>query len=554
MWDGESGNRANVECSMLEIERRRKARRHSTLNIQHSTFNIALLLGFLALPLGANDLQVDKRTLSIDDTVTITVTLTDVFASADNVQLPLQNLVIDGSPSVSSEFAWINGQSSRRKVLRYNAHPVGPGPALIGPVTLRGGDGQVETLAPLSIQVLPDSAAGSNDPVKILHELLATGRDPFFVVAGADKASVFAGEQVIVTWTLYNAASVQQQGIGEIPKLADFWVEELDVRGEAPQQVVIGGVSMQKLVIRRVALFPLRSGALTVDPMSVEAEIMRRNESPTPFALFDGGAAVDVRRRSAPLAIEARPIPPGPPVAAVGDVSLQCQTPVQKNGGPVAIEVVMIGAANVRGAPPPLFARPVEGSVQIMEGGVSVDRHEEAVMTRRWRFLIFPANSGMFIIPPMTTPILTTTGERRELRCEQRALMVEEASPGTAPEAQPPSEDARIKAARRPLPFIGLVAGVLVLLAILWPSVARAVRVRRETRALLRQTPAETRLAVEAWLSARGIDSGVLLREASERGDAWRALRSLLDAAERDRFVADPQDLRARVRDLVAAL
>src|SRR5438477_514374 len=87
---------------------------------------------------------------------------------------------------------------------------------------------------PLSANDLP---VGSNDPVRILHELLATGRDPIFVVAEADKSSVFTGEQVIVTWTLYNAASVQQEGIGQIPKLADFWVEELDVRNETPQQV-----------------------------------------------------------------------------------------------------------------------------------------------------------------------------------------------------------------------------------------------------------------------------------------------------------------------------
>jgi len=54
--------------------------------------------------------------------------------------------------------------------------------------------------------------------VRILHELLATNRDPIFVVAEADKRSVFAGEQVIVTWTLYNAANVQQEGNRRSPQ------------------------------------------------------------------------------------------------------------------------------------------------------------------------------------------------------------------------------------------------------------------------------------------------------------------------------------------------
>lgn len=514
----------------------------------------ALILFFVAIPLCANDLQVDKRTLSIDDSVTITVTLTDAFASVDTIQLPLQNLVIDGSPSVSSEFAWINGQSSRRKVFRYSAHPAGPGPALIGPLTLHGDKGQVETLAPVAIQVLPDSASGSNDPEKILHELLATGRDPFFIVAEADKASVFVGEQVIVTWTLYNAANVQQEGIGQIPKLADFWSEELDVRGQTTQQVIIGGAVLQKLIVRRVALFPLRSGSLIVDPMSVEAQIMKRSERGNPFGMFEG-TVVDVHRRSSSLTIEARPIPPGPPVAAVGDVSLQCLTPVQKNGGPVSIDVIMSGPANLRAAPPPSFAAPLDGSMQITQGGVTVNRRDDGSMTRRWRFLIFPANSGMFVIPPLTMPILTSAGVRRELRCGQRALMVE-AADASATQAHAPARpgDARVEAARRSLPFIGIVAGLLIGAAIVWPRLSRASSIRRETRVLARGTPSETRIAVDDWLSAHGVEGVALLRETSERGDAYRALRSLLDAGEHDRFVVEPGDLRGRVRDLVASV
>jgi hypothetical protein len=543
---------------MLNVEWRNSPKRHrsphSTLNIQHSTFNIALLLLLLASPLAASDLQVNKRTLSTDDTLTITLTLTDAFASAENLRLPLQNLVVDGSPSVSSEFSWINGQSSRRKVLRYAARPIHSGAALIGPLMLHGANGEIETLAPLSIQVLPDLAAGTNDPIRILHELVATGRDPIFVVADADKSSVFTGEQVIVTWTIYNATNVQEHGIAQMPKLADFWVEELDIRGQTAQQLFLGGVAMQKLVIRRVALFPLHSGTLTVDPLAIEAQIMKPLSLGNPFRLFEG-SVVDVNRHSSPLAIEARPIPAGPPVAAVGDISMQCETPMQKNGGPVAIDVVMTGAANLRSAPPPSFAQAVEGSVQIAEGAVTVQRRDEAVMTRRWRYLIFPATSGMFVIPPLTAKTLTPAGVRRELRCEQRALLVEAADAAAMqPHAPAPVRSAPIEAARQSLPLIGLAAAILVLFAIAWPRVARARTIRRDTRALVRESPAETRVAVDEWLSARGLDPTAILRETSDRGDAYRALRSLLDAAERDRLIAEPEDVRGRVRDVVVSV
>ncbi|MEA2236490.1 MAG: hypothetical protein QOC81_1214 [Thermoanaerobaculia bacterium] len=543
---------ATLKAPRLKDKRVRRRLFHSTFNIQHLTFNILLFL--LTLNLYANDLQVDKRTLSVDDSLTITITLNDAFTSLDNIPLPMQNLVIDGSPSVSSEFSWINGQSTRRKVFRYNVHPAGPGSALVGPVVLHAGDGQVETFAPIAIQVLPDRTVGSNDPVRILHELLATGRDPIFVVADANKTSAFVGEQVIVTWTIYNAANVQQHGLGDVPKFRDFWSEELDVRGETPQEIVVGGEPMQKLVIRRVALFPLRSGTLTVEPLSIEGQILKRADRGSPFGMFEG-TLVDVHRHSAPLSIEARPVPPGPPVASVGDIALQCQTPLQKNGGPVAIDVQLRGHANLRAAPPPAFARPLEGSVQVAEGGVSVDRREEALMTRRWKFLIFPVSTGMFVIPPLVTTILTPSGERRELRCEQRTLLVEAAgAAANAPAVAPQPQDPRLEAARRSLPVAGALAVILIAIAVVSRRAQRSMRIRRETRSLLRATPAETRMAVDAWLAAREVDSSLLLREHSDQGDAYRALRSLLDAADQERLVVEPGEIRARVRELVVAM
>ena len=73
-------------------------------------------------------------------------------------------------------------------------------------------------------------------------------------------------------------------------------------------------------------------------------------------------------------------------------------------------------------------------------------------------------------------------------------------------------------------------------------------------RALVRATPPETRLAVDTYLTTkRGVEPSALLREDSERGDAYRSLRSLLDALERDRIVAGEREVAQRVRDLVTA-
>src|SRR6185436_4909811 len=147
----------------------------------------------------ANDLLVDPRTLQLTDLTTITVSLEGSFASAENVNVPLDNLAFVGEPWVSSEFAWINGDVVRRKVFRFRARPLLPGVARVGPLVLTASDGQRDTLAAVALQVMPDRIAATNDPEALLRELTATGRPPLFLVAEADKREAWAGEQVVVT-------------------------------------------------------------------------------------------------------------------------------------------------------------------------------------------------------------------------------------------------------------------------------------------------------------------------------------------------------------------
>lgn len=512
---------------------------------------IAAIGLLLAAAASGNELSVDKRTLQADDTLVITLILDGAFASTDNPRLPLENLVLDGSPSMSTEFNWINGVTSRRKVFRFTAHPKASGSAQVGPVTLTDANGAQVTLPAIPVVIMPDVIAGSNDPARMMRELMATGRDPIFVIAQADKTDVFQGEEIIVTWTLYAGVSVQQYSLGDIPKLDDFWTEELDVRNERPEDVALGGIEAQKVTLRRAALFPLHSGTLTVDSLGVRAAVMKRTTSGDPFGLFEGVMS-DVHRRSAPLTIIARPIPPGPPIATVGRLmNLQCGAPSQRSGGPVVLDVKVSGRANLRAIQPPEFDSKIDGEVQIVDRGVakvfSVDY--DAWMTRQWRYLVFPAKTGEFVVPRMSMTYLTPDGVRKTERCEAKTLDVSaSSSAGLAP---PPVQRARSYAWTRPA---AVVAAALVTVMLFVPRMRRQARMRRDVESLMRETPAATREAVEAALLARGIDPFMLIREASDRGDAFRAFRSLIDATEHDRILATQREIGHRVRDLLVAV
>lgn len=515
--------------------------------VRRAALAVVVLLA-VAASSRANDLMVDSRSIEMNDLLTITVSLEGTFATVDSVSVPLANLAFVGEPWVSSEFAWINGDVVRRKIFRFRARPLAPGPARVGPLVLTSEDGQQETLNALGVQVTAGRVSGSNDAETVLRELIATGRDPLFVVAEVDKSSVYVGEPVVITWMLYNAATVQQWQIANVPKLADFWTEELSLKNDLPERVYVGDVMMQRIPIRRAALVPLRSGTLRVEGMTLEASVMRRTRS-GPFSMFEG-ELTETSFTSAGVDVTAKPLPPGPPVDVVGDLALDCQPPLQRNGGPVVLNVILSGRGHVRAATPPHFSTSVDGEVQMEGGEVTVAREEGVLsLTRRWRYLIFPRSAGMLDIPPLVmTSFAPALGQRKELRCEGSTLT---ARTSGAVAAQHRVEDAPPEPGLRTR-WVPWLAGAMLLalfLALAVPPLRRTLALRREVESMVRERSAsEIRASVEAR-----VDGAALLREPSERGDAYRAVRSLLEAAERDRDIAvdAEEEIERRLRELL---
>jgi hypothetical protein len=229
----------------------------------------------------------------------------------------------------------------------------------------------------------------------------------------------------------------------------------------------------------------------------------------------------------------------------VGDLRLTCASPVQRNNGPVVVRVMLSGVGNVRAATAPRLAGEVAGRVQVEGGEVTVSREDASfAMARQWRYLIFPAASAPMSIPPIEMRIFDpATAQRRELRCSEsfvNAIMARAPVTAVAPGA---TGSQPVAVPRWPFIAAALLLGV-ALFAV--PRLRRELALRKEVRDLLRDaTPAEIRARVEERVQ---ID----LRERSDRGDAWRALRSLLDAIDRDRDIAvdAEEELERRVREL----
>lgn len=498
----------------------------------------------------ASELHVDPRSLTMNGFATITIALEGDFAATDSVDVPLTNLALVGEPTVSTEFAWINGVVSRRKTFRYRARPLAPGPGRIGPIVLRTPDGRQETLQDVRVDIVADRASGSNDAEVVLGELLATGRQPLFVVAEVDRTSVRTGEPVVVTWMLYNAVEVHQWQIAAIPDLQDFWAEELK-RPDEMERVLVGESGMQRVPIRRVVLFPLRSGRLRVDGITIEAAVMRPRRGGS-LRIFEGDL-VETTFTSAPFEISVSPIPEGPPVDAIGSMTLECSTPAQRGAGPVSFMATLRGIGNLRAAKAPHFDGELDGQWKIEGKEVTPPREIGSIeMARQWEVLLFPPRAGLLEIPPMAMTIFdSASGSRRELRCAQRLIDAKVARGQTVASGGAVPEPGSSRAI--PWRAAGGMAILAVTVLAAVPSARRRLALRRAVRDIVGDgSPAEIRARIDARLAVPPVG---LLAESSDRGDAYRALRSLLDAIEHDRDLgvdAGPE-LQRRVRDVLEA-
>lgn len=513
------------------------------------TLAIVLLSSLAVAARGENELKVEPRRVPLDESVRISLVLKDAFASIDEVDLPLENLELKGPASTSIEMSFVNGVSSRRKTLTWWASPKGEGPARVGPLVLVAGDAR-DVLAAIDITVAPQPVIDSSNLAKAFDQLYLAGRDQVVLSVDVSKREVWQGEAIDVEWDLYTAASIRRYGIASNPKLDGFWIEEEPIRDPVPEEVTLGGHSVQRIAIRRATLFPLHAGKVEIPALEAGIEVVRPMSDPLGgFSLFEG-RVVDVKRATAATTIDVKPLPGS--FDAVGTFTMRRSSPQLSNAGTVAFDVTVSGVGNLRSAAPPRWIAPVDGEVEIEELGTEITTREPMAMTRKWRYVVFPRYAG-----PMTLPGM-------ELRCF-------DAASGAPAKVIVPASQIVVKrrvtkgsttagatsTVRKPiewLPVAGTVAGLVgCTLVAAW--LLRGRRHDADELALLMpfvDDPRELRRALADLASKHGSEARALFHEPGELGDAWRSLHSLADLLEKE--PASVGDARRELRRRAARL
>ena len=476
----------------------------------------------------------------------------------------------------------VNGKVSQRVTFVYVLTPKKDG-LLQTPAAEVEVDGTKLKAEPLPVQV----SAGPTAP-----SAQSSSKDPYFVEQDVSKTRAYVGEQLSNSVDIVSRVPLIEAQLENLT-FDGFWSEVLGQNRSG--QRFINGQDYSTLSIRR-ALFPLKSGQLTIPARTIDAKIRERQRRPSRMPFFENdpfnqdffddffGNAVtrDIKIVSNPLNVQISELPPAPAdlphwglretLVGPTKVELKYDRSAINAQDSKTIEVVVESEGNLN----PLTELPIKNSsnFKIYQETAEIDRRERAgklVTTKRFKAALVPSYGGTLTIPPLslgyfdpnTSSYQVASTEPISFEVEGPAAPLDtapvspalEASKGIEPTpAQPQIEPGSAFAS---INFSSLLFGICALLVLVlgWISFRPLLRRKAETQlqltainqacdpnALWRElgTALEKRLGLGANLR------GYALKQAVDQALHASPLRldviSLLDRLEQALFGGIPMD------------
>jgi hypothetical protein len=330
------------------------------------------------LAFGQISAEVDRTTLTTNDTVQLTVTVTGSGSTRPPEMASLTDFDVLRS-NISTNISITNGNMQSQVIYQYLLQPLRAGTLTIPAVSVSL-QGQTYNTDPISLAVSEntDSPTTSNQT------------DPaFFVEAEVDNPQPFVGEQVLYTFRFFHAERVVGGVDYNAPEFAGFWE---GVRPEQRQYQLSRSGRRYNITELQTPIFPTRAGDLAIDPAVLN---MAANFMASPIELTTDA-----------ITVSAQPLPEPAPAdfnGAVGQFAISAfsgsATAVQ--GEPLELEVFVSGSSNLDTLPEPTQPLLDDWRVQLEDIETNTLFQDGLVSgTKVFRYALIPEITGQLDIPP----------------------------------------------------------------------------------------------------------------------------------------------------------
>lgn len=328
------------------------------------------------------------------------------------------------STSQSSNIQIINGSVSRNVeftftyILQASSEGMFDIPA--AEVTV---DGKQYKSNPLKIQVIKAGEAqknqqgGNSSGGNTSYEDL---KDDVFIRAIVDKTSPLQGQQLTITYKLYFRINVNSPNYTKEPSFKGFWVNDLLAgRQSLPQyQENYKGQNFHVAELKKLALFPQRSGEIKIDPMelTIQAQVKAKTQarSRDPFfdsffndPFFNRYQNVEIPLKSNGITLNVKTLPlankPADFSGAVGkfDFSSSIDKNELKTNEALTLKFTVSGTGNIELVSKINTSFPPDFEVYDPKVTKNINYSKAVSGKKSFEYLIIPRTSGDFTIEPV---------------------------------------------------------------------------------------------------------------------------------------------------------
>lgn len=239
-----------------------------------------------------------------------------------------------------------------------------------------------------------------------------------FIKTFVDRSNVLRGEAITVTYKLCTKVNLVSYNILKLPSFTGFWSEDIPLQQQLQfSRQNIDGVLYSVADVKKVVIYPQRSGTLTVDPMEGEViarvQVKRNRNSNDPFDQFFNDPFFNNSIRDVKYPIKSEPVQvtvkelPAPPAdcnfgGTVGkfNVEFSLDRKETKTNEAVTLKIKFSGKGNIKLIEAPAVNLPpdietydpkVSENITVAAGGSSG--------SKTFEYLLIPRKAGNYKIP-----------------------------------------------------------------------------------------------------------------------------------------------------------
>lgn len=374
------------------------------MNAIKKIFFLLLLLSFVPANVLAAQISVsfDRNPVGLNESFQIIFTANDA-PDKDPDFAPLeQDFEILGQ-SQSSNSSWVNGQSSRTIQWTLNVMAKHSG-SLIVPEVRFGDD--VSQPTPILVTEATVNKAVETD-------------DDLFLEVEANPQSPYVQSQVLFSVRLYRRVEITQAALNE-PELGDAVIEKLG--DDSNYNTQINGVNYL-VTERKYAIFPQKSGPVTIKPLVLTAEVVASRPDFNGF--FSAKTTRTKKISSKSVILEVKPIP----ATFTGKHWLSAEQLVIKEewsgdnqqmkvGEPLTRTLTLLAKGTTVGQLPELNAGKIDEQLKTYPDQPVLREQKKPdglIAFREEKIAVIPSKAGFYKLPAIEIPWFNSQSQKMEI-------------------------------------------------------------------------------------------------------------------------------------------